>query len=361
MRTFIIIFFLSLFFWIDTNAQNTASVDGFKSELKSIKKSKGSESLEYIDKLTELSIFYSHLEDYKNALKQIEKANKLIEKKLRQLQLVKNHASFKPEITYPLSIKILATKYQIHKKSNNPTSQKITLSATPSIDFGLKSKNLNLVEIILGSLYYYFDFNSSFFQKKWTTACSSQLEVPKELRFLKFLEKYSKANSGEFSKKHNNSIIYLAIFYKKNNFKAEFDAIKPLVDKIAPDTLSKLEINSDYFPRFPGCEIEGLSIKKRKLCADQKLLKFIYSNIKYPKIAFDKNIRGTVVIKFTVTHEGEIKDATIVRDVGGGCGDEALRIINLMNSLPTPWTSGIVDNKLISVQYQIPIQFILNR
>ncbi|MFT5648266.1 MAG: TonB family protein, partial [Aureispira sp.] len=227
--------------------------------------------------------------------------------------------------------------------------------------FGLQSKNLNLVEIILGSLYYYFDFNSSFFQKKWTTACTSQPEVPKELRFLKFLEKSSKANWGELSMKHNNAIIYLAVFYKKNRFKAEFDSIKPLVDKIAPDTLSKIEINSDYFPRFPGCEIEGMSMEKRKLCADQKLLKFIYSNLKYPKIAFDKNITGTVIIKFTVTHKGKIKDAAIVRNIGGGCGEEVLRIINLMNSLPTPWVPGIIDDKLVSIKYELPIKFMLNR
>lgn len=360
MRALIIIFFLSLFFSFDTNAQTKPSEESLKNELKSIKKSKGSKSLEYIKKLTELSIFYTHLGDYKNAFKQIEKADILIQKKLEQLQLVKNNPSFRPKVAYPLAIKILATKCRIYKKNNQPSLEKGVLNTAHWIDYGLQLENLKLVEVILGALFLNFDFSSSFFQEKWSIACTLT-GVPKELRFLKYLEHLSKLNLDKFPQKHDASIINLAVFYKKNRFQAKFDSIKTLVDEIAPDTLSKMEINTDQFPRFPGCEIEEMSIRERKYCADQELLKFIYSNIKSPKEALDRNISGRVIIEFTVTEKGEIKDAYIFRDIGGGCGEEALRIVNLMNSLPSPWIHGIKDDKLLQVTYKLPIAFNLGR
>ena len=54
------------------------------------------------------------------------------------------------------------------------------------------------------------------------------------------------------------------------------------------------------------------------------MLRFLAKNIKYPKIAKENGVEGTVVIQFVVGKSGKIKRAKVLRDPGAGCGNEAL-------------------------------------
>ena len=112
-------------------------------------------------------------------------------------------------------------------------------------------------------------------------------------------------------------------------------------------------------PRFPGCENLS-SMDEKKKCADEKMLQFLYQNIRYPLQAKNENIQGRAVITFVIEKDGRITDAEIVRDLGGGCGVEALRVINLMNSMPENWIPGKQSGKSVAVQYNIPIAFKLS-
>lgn len=108
----------------------------------------------------------------------------------------------------------------------------------------------------------------------------------------------------------------------------------------------------EEMPSFPGCE--GLSVvKKRQQCAQKKMLEFIYKNLKYPTEARKNGVEGTVVITYVVEKDGTINDAKILRDIGDGCGEEALRIVN---SMPK-WNPGIQKGKPVNVQFNIPIRF----
>lgn len=111
-------------------------------------------------------------------------------------------------------------------------------------------------------------------------------------------------------------------------------------------------------PRFPGCE-DLATTDEKKACSQAKMLEFIYQNIRYPSIARDNNISGTVVIRFVVTENGTIEDAEIVRDIGGDCGTEALRIVNMMNDLPERWTPGKQRGRKVPVYFNLPVKFVL--
>ncbi|TVR81237.1 MAG: energy transducer TonB [Saprospirales bacterium] len=115
----------------------------------------------------------------------------------------------------------------------------------------------------------------------------------------------------------------------------------------------------EQMPRFPGCEDMAGSNDEKKACADQKMLEFIYRNIRYPAIARENGIEGTVVISFVVDSDGVIQDPRIVRDIGGGCGQEALRVVNLMNNMPERWTPGRQRGRAVSVQFNLPVRFTL--
>ena len=108
-------------------------------------------------------------------------------------------------------------------------------------------------------------------------------------------------------------------------------------------------------PRFPGCENLVTDAEKKK-CADEKMLEYIYQNLKYPAIARESAVEGTVVVSFIVEADGSISDAKVLRDIGAGCGDEALRLVKGMNNIGK-WTPGKQRNQNVSVQYNLPIRF----
>lgn len=116
----------------------------------------------------------------------------------------------------------------------------------------------------------------------------------------------------------------------------------------------------EEMPRFPGCETMKGDSQEKKACADQQLLRFIYKKIKYPEIARENGIQGMAVVSFTVTEYGTIIDSKILRNPGGACGEEALRIVNLMNELPSRWSPGKQEGKSVRVKYNLPVRFKLN-
>lgn len=125
------------------------------------------------------------------------------------------------------------------------------------------------------------------------------------------------------------------------------------LEQPAIDTEEEVFTIVEEMPRFAGCEdIEGKDSEK-KVCAEKKMLEFIYSNIKYPPLAREKNIDGTVVIRFVVDEKGNVIQPKVVRDIGGGCGREGLRVVQKMPA----FTPGKQRGKVVKVQFSLPIHF----
>lgn len=114
----------------------------------------------------------------------------------------------------------------------------------------------------------------------------------------------------------------------------------------------------EQMPRFFSAECEELEgdNKAKKACSDKKMLEFIYKNIKYPAIARENGVEGTVVIQFIVEKNGTITGAKTIRDIGAQCGAEALRVVNAMNDF-TIWTPGMQRGEIVPVQFNLPIKF----
>ncbi|NLL27453.1 MAG: energy transducer TonB [Bacteroidales bacterium] len=93
-------------------------------------------------------------------------------------------------------------------------------------------------------------------------------------------------------------------------------------------------------PEFPGGE--------------SALIEYINKNISYPQQARDKNIQGTVFVTFVIEANGSISNAKILKGIGGGCDEEAIRIVKNM----PPWEPGKQRGKPVRVQYNLPIKFI---
>ena len=92
-------------------------------------------------------------------------------------------------------------------------------------------------------------------------------------------------------------------------------------------------------PSFPG--------------GDGELLKYLASNIKYPPLARENNIQGSVVLTFVVSKDGGVRDVNIVKDIGGGCGKEAVRVVQ---SMPK-WIPGEANGNAVKVRFTLPVRF----
>jgi periplasmic protein TonB len=86
---------------------------------------------------------------------------------------------------------------------------------------------------------------------------------------------------------------------------------------------------------------------------EKELLEYLAKNIKYPAIARENGIQGTVVIQFVVDKDGRVTEPVVVREVGGGCDEEALRVIKNMPK----WIPGKQQGKAVKVRYTLPVRF----
>lgn len=116
---------------------------------------------------------------------------------------------------------------------------------------------------------------------------------------------------------------------------------------------------AEQVPRFPGCE-DMVSIGEKNECANKKLLEYVYSSLNYPAEARKKRIEGRVTLRFAVTKDGKIENVEVLRDIGGGCGEEAKRVIESMNNLTQKWIPGSQNGKNVNVWFTIPVIFKLN-
>lgn len=92
-------------------------------------------------------------------------------------------------------------------------------------------------------------------------------------------------------------------------------------------------------PEFPG----GM----------EALYKYLAQNIKYPQLARENGITGKVYVTFVVEKDGTIANPKILRDIGGGCGAEAIRVVKAMPK----WSPGKQRGKAVRVQFNLPVNF----
>ena len=78
----------------------------------------------------------------------------------------------------------------------------------------------------------------------------------------------------------------------------------------------------------------------------------VYKHIEYPRNAKSAEIEGRVFIRFVVDESGKVKNPEVLKDIGGGCGEAALKGIKKVKFKP-----GTNDGSAVSVYYTLPITF----
>lgn len=117
-----------------------------------------------------------------------------------------------------------------------------------------------------------------------------------------------------------------------------------------PETPKPGKKNNEIFtmveqaPQFPG--------------GDKALNMYLNRNIRYPQAAMKANIDGIIFVAFVIDSEGNITDVnTVGKPKGGGLEEEAIRVVKNMPK----WKPGIQNGSNVSVQFNIPIRFYLQK
>lgn len=129
------------------------------------------------------------------------------------------------------------------------------------------------------------------------------------------------------------------------NINAEVEQNEVVDVYVAPEVVEEEVVEQEIFqiveemPAFPGGEA--------------KLMEYVGKNIKYPQIARETGIQGRVFIGFVVEPDGSVSNVKLLRGIGGGCDEEAMRVVK---SMPK-WKPGKQRGKAVRVSYQIPVFF----
>ena len=107
---------------------------------------------------------------------------------------------------------------------------------------------------------------------------------------------------------------------------------------VDPDSVFELV---DQMPQFSGGQDE--------------MFKFLAGNLMYPDEAVDAEISGVVYVAFVVEKDGSIGESRVLRGIGGGCDEEAIRVVR---SMPK-WKPGIHGGKPARVEHTLPVRYAL--
>lgn len=90
---------------------------------------------------------------------------------------------------------------------------------------------------------------------------------------------------------------------------------------------------------------------------EDALLSFLATNINYPELARRVGVEGKVMVSFTVEKSGVLSNLRVIKSIGGGCDEEAMRVVALTAG---KWVPGKQNGKAVKVNISIPIVFRLH-
>ncbi|MEE4259504.1 MAG: M56 family metallopeptidase [Bacteroidales bacterium] len=111
--------------------------------------------------------------------------------------------------------------------------------------------------------------------------------------------------------------------------------------EVSKDTEATFEV-VEVMPEYPG----GMGA----------LIDYLGSNIKYPEQAKKDGIEGKVFVNFVIEKDGSVGETKVLRGIGGGCDEEAMRVVSEMPY----WSPGMQRGQAVRVSYNLPISFKLD-
>ena len=134
-------------------------------------------------------------------------------------------------------------------------------------------------------------------------------------------------------------LLTASLNYAQAQHESDTVALTNVKEITAPGIDTTIYNNVEKMPAFPGGEF--------------KMYEFLAMNVRYPQRAREDGYSGTVYVRFVVEPDGTITNIEVAKGVGGGCSEEAVRIVKMMPN----WIPGEAFGKKVRVTYTLPINF----
>jgi len=172
------------------------------------------------------------------------------------------------------------------------------------------------------------------------------IEIPKEKDIVKEIEKKVifrplVVPAGEITDSNIFIVDDLDSFVNK-----PLDTLQGIVQKIKE--IKVPEVINDQIQ-----DIVSVQEKPEFYGGDKELFTFLSKSTHYPEIAIKYNIQGTVYVSFVVERDGGLSGYQCENKIGGGCDEEAIRVVQ---SMPK-WIPGKQNGNAVRVRVIIPMRF----
>ena len=84
------------------------------------------------------------------------------------------------------------------------------------------------------------------------------------------------------------------------------------------------------------------------------VMNYLQKNLRYPSIAVENKTSGTVYLSFVVEKDGSVNDIKVLKAIGDGCEEEAIRVVKKMK-----WNPGKTRGHPVRVQFTLPVKFVI--
>mgnify|MGYP001952663912 CR=1 FL=1 len=115
---------------------------------------------------------------------------------------------------------------------------------------------------------------------------------------------------------------------------------------VSSQVIAQSSVNSFAF--LSKCE--KISADNRLPCTELVLFNYIKDKLNYPKQALENNVEGIVTVSFIITQDGKIVSVQCEKDIGNGCGKEAVQLIESINDSELKWQAGSKNEASTSCQ-----------
>lgn len=118
--------------------------------------------------------------------------------------------------------------------------------------------------------------------------------------------------------------------------------IAPIIEEVPEEIADTIHIVAEVMPSPVG----GM----------RAFYEYVSKNVKYPSVARRMNIEGKVYMYFVIDRDGSLSDVKVLKGIGGGCDEEALRVVEAAPK----WNPGKQRGVPVRVKMTLPIIFTLN-
>lgn len=143
------------------------------------------------------------------------------------------------------------------------------------------------------------------------------------------------------------------VWVKKLNDSVTFEKMFKNGDLLSADRIYSYKSDSTIYPKKNVPTTESVDVIPEFKGGTEAFYRYLYKSIRYPAQAREQNMQGRVVVSFIVEKDGYLTNFKIVKGIGGGCDEEAMRVL----AASPPWTPASIKGKTVRLMYSVPMIF----